>query len=251
MLITKIQRMCMHDGPGIRTTVFLKGCNLHCPWCANPENISFEQEQYMKDGIAGIYGNYYSVHELILEIMKDHKFWKYGGGVTFSGGEPLMHVEKLIPVWEKLNLEHIHIAVETALYVNSEKVRKTFPYIDLFIVDMKILLPLVCEDVLGGNVETYYKNLHLLNQSGKKMIFRIPCNWEYTIEKNNLEELLKCLKQYCQVPVEIFATHSLGKSKYESLGLRCEEWKRISDENMIAVKNIIEECGNKVVIQSL
>ena len=135
--------------------------------------------------------------------------------------------------------------------MNNEKVRKALPHIDLFIVDLKILLPSVCADVLGGDVEAYYKNLELLNQSEKKIIFRIPCNWEYTIEKNNLEELLKCLRQYHQVPVEIFATHSLGKSKYESLGLKCGEWERISDEDMNLVKNRIEECGNKVVIQSL
>ena len=68
LLVTNIQRMCMHDGPGLRTTVFMKGCKLHCPWCANPENIRDRQEEYIKDGRPGVYGCYYSPQELFLEI---------------------------------------------------------------------------------------------------------------------------------------------------------------------------------------
>ena len=84
-LITNIQRMCMNDGPGIRTTVFLKGCNLHCPWCANPENIRFISEEYEKNGIKGVYGKSYSLDEVYQNILKDIGFWEKEGGDLFRG----------------------------------------------------------------------------------------------------------------------------------------------------------------------
>ena len=74
ILLTNIQRFSLHDGPGIRTTVFLKGCSLRCPWCSNPENLKPHPEKYMKDGIDGIYGKYYSASELVKECLKDKNF---------------------------------------------------------------------------------------------------------------------------------------------------------------------------------
>ena len=83
--ITDIQHFSLHDGPGIRTTVFLKGCSLKCPWCANPECISSE--------IQGEFGYDISLEELEKEILKDEPYYKTGGGVTFSGGEPLLQIK--------------------------------------------------------------------------------------------------------------------------------------------------------------
>ncbi len=251
LLVTNIQRMCMHDGPGIRTTVFLKGCNLHCPWCANPENIRFHPEEYEKDGRRGVYGRYYTAEELTAELWKDRKFWKYGGGVTFSGGEPLMHAEELWPVLEKLKSQSVHIAVETALYAETKQVRRMLPYADLFIVDMKILVPSVCREILGGEMDVYERNLMLLCQSGREMVFRIPCNWEYTLGHDNVKRILECLKRYSHVPVEIFAVHSLGKSKYESLGRKCREWEKVSEKALEELAEQIKQCGNTVTINSL
>ena len=94
--ITNIQHFCLHDGPGIRTTIFLKGCNLTCPWCANPENISYNIETYDKDKT---FGYDISLNKLKKEILKDKTFYSLNdGGVTFSGGEPLLQkdIDKFI-----------------------------------------------------------------------------------------------------------------------------------------------------------
>lgn len=107
MLITNIQRFSLHDGPGIRTTIFLKGCSLRCPWCSNPENIKPYPEKYYKDGIEGIYGKNYTCDEVYNEIIKDRAFYDENGGVTFSGGEALLYVNELLPLLEKLKKERI------------------------------------------------------------------------------------------------------------------------------------------------
>lgn len=135
ILVTNIQRFSFHDGPGIRTTVFLKGCSLRCPWCANPENLIAQQQNYIKDDIEGIYGKYMTADELLMEVLKDKVFYggkieqsNWGitnseqiemlpGGVTFSGGECLLQINQLKPVLRKLNEQHIHTAVETCLFI--------------------------------------------------------------------------------------------------------------------------------------
>lgn len=139
MLITNIQRFSLHDGPGIRTTVFLKGCSIKCPWCSNPENIKNYPEVYYKDGVKGIYGKEFSLDEIYAEIVKDRVFYEDNGGVTFSGGESLLYVDELLPLMNKLKKENITIAVETCLFVPRQKLEKVIPYIDFFYVDMKIL----------------------------------------------------------------------------------------------------------------
>ena len=241
----------MHDGPGIRTTVFLKGCNLHCPWCANPENISFQSEVYTKDGETGVYGRRYAPEELLDVLLKDQVFYGEAGGVTFSGGEPLMHMTALKPVLALLKSERIHIAIETALFVPSEMVKAAMSHVDLFIVDMKILQPQLCEGVIGGNVEMYLANLELIIQEGKQILLRIPCNYEYTLTEENRALIERWCCTHPQVPVEIFATHSLGGAKYESLGKKCPSVKAIQDEDLEQFAKCIRRCGTEVVINKI
>lgn len=251
LLVTNIQRMCMHDGPGIRTTIFLKGCNLHCPWCANPENISFARETYKKDARVGVYGEYYSGEELLQEILKDRMFYGDDGGVTFSGGEPLMHISRLGNLFEMLKEEEIAIAVETALFVSSEAIRSAIPYVDLFIVDMKILHPQMCKEVLGGVVEDYLKNLELLVEAGKQVLIRIPCNHEYTMIVENQELILEWCAKHSAIPVEIFSTHSLGKAKYESLELESVDVHGIENDELEYFATRLRQGGTKVTINKL
>jgi pyruvate formate lyase activating enzyme len=218
--ITNIQRFCVSDGPGIRTTVFLKGCTLHCPWCSNPENLCHEEEPYVKDGMHGMYGYYLTAHELVNKLLRDKVYWNNGGGVTFSGGECLSHPVYLAEVMQELLDKGVSIAVETALFVNKRNVEMLMPYIDKFMIDIKILGKERCKDILGGDVKQYYENLDYIcsNTGHSNIVFRIPCAEYYTMDSHNRKLIIDLVSKYRDIPIELFTLHRLGQSKYESLG---------------------------------
>ena len=247
LIITNIQRMCFHDGPGIRTTVFLKGCSLHCPWCSNPENINLSEEPYEKNGNRGIYGKRYSASELTDIVLKDKDFW-IPGGVTFSGGEALLQADKLSDVLRKLKERQIHVAVETALFVPTERICLVLPYIDYFIVDVKIMEESACQEILGGKLELYKQNVDFLYKNGKINIFRVPCCPEYTFTENNKKQILEFLKQYPDVQVQLFTVHSLGEKKYESLKRPMWKSKGTDRESMSVYCAQLKENGIKAEV---
>ena len=242
ILITNIQRFSLHDGPGIRTTVFLKGCSLRCPWCSNPENLAGVQQKYMKDGAEGVYGKWYTSDELYKEIIKDKEFYnivnspsggfsasslllnphlldKLPGGVTFSGGECLLQIDKLEEVLGRLKEEGIHTAVETCLFVQETFMSLAFKYIDLFYVDIKILDEEKCMSILHGNLQVYLNNLDKLFQSSKPVVIRIPFIGGFTDDVDNRKEIMALLERYKHriIKVEIMKEHNLGTNKYKSL----------------------------------
>ena len=186
-LVFNIQKFCIHDGPGIRTTVFLKGCPLKCRWCANPES-QLERSQLMLDrrkcvrchrcvaacpngGIRPdsetgypvfdrelcqgcgscvnaclgngekaltMEGQRMTAGEVLKEVLKDEVFYKSsGGGVTFSGGEPLKQMDFIRPIAKELRKRGIHTACETAGYVTEEEMNEAVSCMDLFLFDMK------------------------------------------------------------------------------------------------------------------
>lgn len=230
LMVTNIQRMCFHDGPGIRTTVFAKGCSIHCPWCSNPENIGFQAETYEKDGVKGVYGKEYSPSELVHILLKDQDFWDGKGGVTFSGGEPLMQAEAVRETAIELKRHQVHTAVETALFVPTEKFKLTLPYLDFFIADIKLLDGELCKTILGGDTQTYQENVKHLYHSGRLGQFRIPCCPEYTFTDENKERLREFLKEYPEIPVQVFSVHGLGKKKYETLNRPMWESKGVGQD---------------------
>lgn len=239
--ITNVQRFSLHDGPGIRTTVFLKGCNLRCPWCANPENIDFETIPYFNENTKenGVFGQDIDALEIYDEIIKDKQYYQINnGGVTFSGGEPLLQIKELEPLLQKLKQEQINMCIETALQVPTELVEIAAKYIDEFIIDIKILDFEECKKVLNGNIELYNKNLELLSKKEKINIFRIPLVNEYTLKESNIEKILELLTNYKHEKVEIFKIHNLAESKYKSIGKEITKFSEIEDRN---VKNIYDE----------
>lgn len=255
VLITNIQRFSLHDGPGIRTTVFCKGCSLHCPWCANPENLKASLEPYKKDGKDGIYGQWVSCEKLFEEVIKDRIFYeqtdsKTGayrgmpGGVTFSGGEPLLQMFSLEPLVRHLKENNVHLCVETALFVPKKLLLCALRYIDLFFVDAKILLADQCREILGGDLQQYQSNVETLFTSGKPVVFRVPVIGGFTDSTDNRKAILRWLKRYTPIKVELIKEHNLGKSKYLSLGKKPLELDTVTDELMEQYKNqIISETG--------
>ena len=251
--VTNIQRFAISDGPGIRTTVFLKGCTLKCPWCSNPENLDYEFTPYKRasaDGsiVSGVYGKDYSAEELRDIIMKDKKFYRKNGGVTFSGGEPLFQAYNLVKLLSILNDEGINIGFETSLHIPEKFLDICLPYMNFAYVDIKILDNTLCSKVLGGNVENYINNVRNIHKSKSKMIFRIPCSNEFTLTGNNICLIRNMLREFSGHRIEIFKVHNLGNEKYKSMG--CEAWLGSIVENSALEEfaNLLMEDNNDVHI---
>lgn len=262
IIVTNIQRFSLHDGPGIRTTVFLKGCPLRCPWCSNPENLTSKPQRYVKNGVTGTYGKYYSCDELYNEVVKDKTFYDLNyrdglkqpyldnlpGGVTFSGGEALMQIDKLEPLLKRLNLDNIHTAVETSLYVPERLLDIAIRYIDLFYVDVKILDFNKCNRILNGNLDLYLKNLNTLFSLSLPIVIRIPVIGGWTDDQEDRQKVLDLLAEYRPLKVELIKEHSLGTGKYESLNIPVPGYKGVSDKLMQKYYAEIAQLGLDVEI---
>lgn len=225
--ITNIQHFSLHDGPGIRTTVFLKGCNLKCPWCANPECISSE--------IQGEFGYDISLDKLENEIIKDKPFYETGGGVTFSGGEPLLQINKLEHLLKSLKNKNINICFETALFVPEKYLKIAKKYGDEFIVDIKMIDSINCREVIGGKINQFLNNVKLLDL--EKTTFRIPVT-KFSLEDTEL--ILDLLKNYKPKHLEIFELHNLAKSKYDILNKK-QYYEKIDDNQIYEFHEKLKE----------
>lgn len=243
MLITNIQRFSLHDGPGIRTTVFLKGCSLRCPWCSNPENLNPYPEKYHKNGIEGIYGKSYTCDEVYDVIMKDRAFYEESGGVTFSGGEALLQSDELIPLAKRIKNEGITIAIETCLFVPTIKLKNIIPYVDYFYVDIKIIDENRCKSIIGGDIDLYIANLDLLT-SQKMITVRMPVIGKYTDDVENVDNIIDILKKYERKiwKIELIKGHNLSESKYESLGVPKPKYYEVSNSFLTKYKELIEKA---------
>jgi len=269
ILLTNIQRFSLHDGPGIRTTVFFKGCSLRCPWCSNPENLIPKIQDYIKDGLSGTYGKLYSPEELTKECLKDLAFYggkitdptlwnitdvamieRLPGGVTFSGGEALLQIDALGPVVATLHEKLVHIAVETSLFVPTQLLNLAINHIDFFYVDMKILNANRCKEVEKGNLELYLSNLDTLlswkNSEGKRkpVVIRIPVIGSYTDTDENRRAVHDLLERYREsiLKIELIKEHNLGAPKYSSLNME-NDYHGVEDGLMERYKYELSDIG--------
>ena len=247
MLISDIQRFCMHDGPGIRTTVFFKGCPLQCAWCHNPETQSFQKELlFYKDKCIGcgscndcreetcmicgkcaencpakareIVGTSYSPLELLEEIQKDAAFYEETGGVTFSGGECMAQIAPLEEILKLCKEKGIHTAVDTCGYAPYEHFERILPYTDLFLYDIKLPDSEKHKHYTGVGNELILDNLKKLLQTGAKVWIRIPV---IPTVNDSVEEMQK-IKDFlsaCEAvdKIELLPYHPMGESKAKAM----------------------------------
>lgn len=246
--VTNIQRFSLHDGPGIRTTIFLKGCTLKCPWCANPENINFEIEDYYdyENKKSGRYGYDIDSKELEKIVLKDKVFYENNGGVTFSGGEPLMQIDNLEDLLINLKNKNVNICMETALFVKKEFLEKALKYIDTFFVDIKILDKDECKNILNGDINLYYENLNLLFKNNCNVIFRIPMINEYTLTPKNVELIFQLLNRFKPKEIQVFKIHNLAEHKYKTLNKKIEKYQELSTSEVEEFINQIKKLNINV-----
>lgn len=260
--IYNIQRFSLHDGPGIRTTVFLKGCPLRCAWCHNPESqgakpqLSFFAQRCLGCGACGvvcavhalgdghrvdyaacracgmcvdrcasgaleILGREAATPEILQEVLKDEVFYRTsGGGVTLSGGEPLMQADFAAAVLRAAREAGIHTAVETCGHAPWPAVEKLLPWTNLFLYDVKQMDSDLHRQYTGVDNRLILANLEKLCRLGANVVVRTPVIPGYNDGAENFLALAAFLHALSHpVPVEILPYNDLAGSKYPRLGM--------------------------------
>ena len=239
-LISDIKRFAVHDGDGIRTTVFFKGCPLKCVWCHNPESISFKpqvafyenkcigcgeckKERFTVEGCLGdarvLYGKEMTIEELLPLLLEDKDFYETsGGGVTLSGGECLCQSDFCAELLKALKKEGINTAVDTCGFVSKEAIDKVLPYTDTFLYDIKAIDEDVHIKCTGQSNKVILYNLKYIDSLGKKIEIRIPYVPEYN--SNQIKKIAEFLKQLKNIKaVKVLPYHNYAGSKYAALGM--------------------------------
>ena len=227
-LVFDIRHFSVHDGPGLRVTVFLKGCPLSCAWCHNPESQSFEAETYIRTHrldekefkVTEHVGKPMSVKEVVEEVEKDISiFDESKGGVTFSGGEPLSQPEFLREMLQAFKAKEIHTAVDTSGFASQSVIESVIPLTDLFLYDLKLAKDDEHKKYTGVSNAIILKNLDLITQANKRVIVRIPLIQGITDTDGNLKLLREIIHQHPTIErVDILPFHNIAKSKYERFG---------------------------------
>ncbi|MGE0078281.1 MAG: glycyl-radical enzyme activating protein [Bacteroidales bacterium] len=227
-LVFDIRHFSVHDGPGIRTTVFLKGCPLGCAWCHNPESQLFKPETCVRNRriddkefpITEIIGKSMSVEVVMGEVIKDISiFDESNGGVTFSGGEPLSQHDFLKAMLIACKAKEIHTAVDTSGYALKSVVESIIPHANLFLYDLKLADDEEHRRYTGVSNKPILDNLDLIINSRKKVIIRIPLIQDITDTDRNLKELRSIIDGYPSIErVDLLPFHNIAKSKYERFG---------------------------------
>jgi len=262
-IIFNIQRFAIHDGPGIRTTVFFKGCPLRCWWCHNPESHKIIPEKFdgcnLRRGFDQSFsmdkdevGKEISVDELMYEIIKDRVFYEESnGGVTFSGGEPLMQPEFLSELLKACKEKGIHTSVDTSGYASTEIINKVADHADLFLYDLKLMNDEDHQKYTGVSNQIILRNLIELDRLGKKIIIRIPVVPKLTDLNENLFAIRGFISYLNNiVEVNLLPYHRAGEGKYEKYGRENKMNDTPSPEinNMENILQIFNESKLKVKI---
>jgi pyruvate formate lyase activating enzyme len=261
-LIFSVKRYSIHDGPGIRVTFFMKGCPLSCWWCHNPEGISPDREVVVQTRRVGEkefsfneeVGKYYSVDDLLGILEKDRIFLQQShGGVTFSGGEPLMQAEFLLEALEACKANGYHTTVDTSGYASAESYKKIMPSTDLFLFDVKHLDASRHQEYTGTLNTGIVDNLRMIIKCGKNVMVRIPVIPGKNDDRENLiavRELLGSLKCENLRKINLLPFHRTGKAKYKKFNLpyRMNDTEQPSQERMMELKEFFAETGIKVKI---
>lgn len=260
--VTHLQRFSIHDGPGIRTTVFCKGCSLRCFWCHNPEAMEsdirlwYDRKQcigcgscrgsqsgnddrgssYLEGegscadvcptGALSPTGMWMHEDELLEQLLRDDSHYRRtGGGITFSGGEPLLQAQALRQIMSSRRFTGITRAVDTAGNVPWENFREVISCTDLFLYDVKCMDPVLHKKGTGADNHLIQENLEQLCRTGKAIWLRIPVIPGWNDSEGEMRAIARRLRQLSDLPqsgverIQLLPFHRFGREKYERLGL--------------------------------
>lgn len=236
-----MREFTVHDGPGIRTTVFLKGCPLRCAWCHNPEGFS-RQPQVMR-GAAGerTAGRPYRAGELATRLKAQAPILREAGGVTFSGGEPLLQAPFVADVVRRL--EGLHVAVETCGYGREDDFRALAECADLILFGLKLIDPDEHARWTGRDNAPILRNLRVLGRAGRPFTIRVPLVPGVTDTEENLGGIARAVRGMDGLRgVELLPYNRAAGAKYAACGL---PWRPAFDETRPPAANLscFQACG--------
>jgi pyruvate formate lyase activating enzyme len=219
-VVTDIQRFSLHDGPGIRTTVFMKGCLLRCAWCHNPEGLASAPEWMSYPGRSPeLVGRQITAEEVVAEVLEDRAFYEPEGGVTLSGGEPLQQGEFALNILQGCKRERIHTAIETSLCYDWSRLEAVLDWVDLIVFDFKLADEEAHRRYTGASNSALRSNLARLNATGKPLIARTPLIAGVNDTAEEMERITAELSQLRGLLYyELLPYHPLGNGKYAALG---------------------------------
>jgi pyruvate formate lyase activating enzyme len=295
-LLFNIQRFSVNDGPGIRTTAFLKGCPLHCRWCHNPESISPHKELILRDDrcvrcgdcmklckngaiteeggayvtsrerckqcgdctklcyaeAREIVGYDVTVDELVKEVEKDRVFFdESGGGVTFSGGEPLLQHEFLIAALKACKQRGLHTTVDTTGFTSAPILENVSEYVDLFLYDLKTLDNEEHEEYTGVSNRVIVDNLRLLSRRGKNVKVRVPVIPGVNDRPEDIHEIGMFVASLGNIPeIQLLPYHQTGVDKYHRLGVEYK-MSRTSSPSVDRMNEIVTQLKTHVSLVSI
>lgn len=245
--IFDVQKFSVHDGPGVRTIVFLKGCFLRCKWCCNPESQSYDIQTMMQNGKAKTIGRDVTVEEVINIVKQDMPYYRRsGGGMTLSGGEMLCQSDFAYALLRTAKENAINTAVETTGFAPYEKIEKLLPYIDTVLLDIKHINSAKHQAFTSQPNERILENAVKIAQNAKKLIIRVPVIPTF----NDTEEEIAAIAQFASGlqgvrEIHLLPYHRFGKDKYDGLGREygMGDLPSPTDAHMQSLKAVAERYG--------
>lgn len=249
--IFDIQRFSVHDGPGIRTIIFLKGCMLRCRWCCNPESQKYDIQTMITNGKPKTIGKDVTVGELIDEISRDRIYYRRsGGGLTLSGGECFYQPEFTVALLKAAKNAGINTAVETTSCVSYDVISKALPYIDYYLMDIKHVDSIKHKEYTGVSNERMLENAKKLAKEANNFTVRVPVIPGFNDTAAEIEAISSYAASIGAKQLHLLPYHRLGKDKYDGLGreyLMGDAPLHTSDE-IEHLKAAAEKSGINVVI---